>query len=104
MEIPDITISTHKFWEVVWRHNGRQEGTYHPDNPVAVKDSMWYVSDPFADKDSAQKYADFRAGQDCEAEVWEVVKMKRKVMVGRELTQNHITPQSSTGLLGTQTQ
>lgn len=85
MEIPDMTISTHKFWEVVWRFNGRPEGTYHPDNPTEVKDSIWYVSDPFADKDSAQKYADFRAGQDCDAEVWEVVKMKSKVAVGREL-------------------
>lgn len=89
MEIPDMTISTHKFWEVVWRYNGRVEGTYHPDNPTEVKDSIWYVSDPFSDKDSAQKYADFRAGQDCDAEVWEVVKMKSKVAVGRETTQRN---------------
>lgn len=79
-----MTISITKFWEVMWRHNGRPEGTYHPDNPVGVKESPWYVSDPFADKEAAQKYADWRARQDCDSEVWEVEKTKQKIGVGKE--------------------
>ena len=83
-KLKNMTISITKFWEVMWRHNGRPEGTYHPDNPVGVKESIWYVSDPFADKDAAQRYADWRAKQDCDAEVWEVEKTKQKIGVGHE--------------------
>lgn len=65
-------LNTHTFFEVVWRRCGG-------DN------SLYFVSDPFSDMDSAQHYADWRARNECQSEVWEVVKKKRKVSTGREL-------------------
>lgn len=84
MRSHQTTLERRKFWEVIWRHNGRPDGTFHPDNPCGANDSIWYVSDPFADEKAAQKYADWRAGQDCDAEVWEVEKIKKRIGFGRE--------------------
>lgn len=66
-----MTKTTNIFYEVAWRRK---------------RSDMVFFSDPFYSLDAAQKYADWRAGNEdeTEVEIWMVEKKKQKCGRGRE--------------------